>query len=56
MCIRDRPRTASVRAASDSVLLALERHDFLTAVGGHARSRAGAEEVVGSRLPAATTG
>jgi MFS family permease len=54
--LRDVPRTASVRAASDSVLLALERHDFLTAVGGHARSRAGAEEVVGSRLPAATTG
>jgi len=54
--LRDVPRTASVRAVAGSALFAVERNDFLNAVGGHTRSRAGAEEIVGARLRAATTG
>jgi MFS family permease len=54
--LRDVPRTASVRAVDDASLLALERDDFLAAVTGQARARAGAEDVVGTRLGAATVG
>jgi hypothetical protein len=43
-----------VTAVEDSSLFALERDDFLDAVGGHAGSRAAAENLAASRLsPAA---
>jgi Cyclic nucleotide-binding domain len=48
--LRDVPRTASVRAATDVRLLALERDVFLSAVTGHTRSRTAAEAVVAERL------
>jgi MFS family permease len=48
--IRDVPRTATVRAATDLCLYALERDEFLAAVTGHAASRAAADVVVGERL------
>jgi MFS family permease len=48
--LRDVPRTATVTATSPSRLLALERHDFLEAVTGHAAIHAHAEGVVRQRL------
>lgn len=50
--LRDVPRTATVRALEPLELYALERDDFLAAVTGYAPSRAAAESVVASRLPA----
>jgi MFS family permease len=50
--LRDVPRTATVRARRDSALLALKRHDFLSAVAGYAPSLSSAEAVVGLRLGA----
>jgi MFS family permease len=50
--LRDVPRTATVRARSDSSLLALDRADFLNAVTGYAPSLSSAEAVVGLRLAA----
>jgi MFS family permease len=52
--LRDIPRTASVRAHTDSSLWALERDDFLDAVSGHSRSRASADELAVTRLGAVT--
>jgi CRP-like cAMP-binding protein len=52
--LREVPRTASVRIAEDATLFALERDDFLAVMTGQARARAGAEEIVGARLRAAT--
>jgi len=49
--LRDVPRTASVRAAEELSLYALERDDFIAAVTGHAPSLAAAESVVATRLP-----
>jgi MFS family permease len=50
--LRDVPRTATVRALERLRLFAIARDDFLGAVTGHAPTRAAAEYVVTSRLPA----
>jgi MFS family permease len=54
--LRDVPRTATVRAQSDSQLYALERRDFLGAVTGFAPSLSAAEAVIGMRLGPARAG
>jgi MFS family permease len=48
--IRDRPRTATVRATTDAILYALDRDDFLVAVTGHSRTTLEADAVVDRRL------
>ena len=48
--LRDVPRTATVRAKSDTRLYALERDEFLSAVTGHPESAEAADAVVASRL------
>jgi MFS family permease len=52
--LKDVPRTATVRAATDVDLFALDRDDFLPAVTGHAASAQAAEAVIGSRLGVST--
>ena len=52
--LRDVPRTATVTAAEDTTLLALERDEFIAAVTGHAPSREAADSVIGSRLASLT--
>lgn len=47
--LRDVPRTATVTALEDTLLLALERDDFLRAVTGHSQSRTVAEKVAEQR-------
>ncbi len=48
--LRDVPRTATVRAVTDSTLFVLGRDHFLTAVTGHEAGHAAGERVVATRL------
>ena len=48
--LRDVPRTASVTAAEDGLLLTLNREDFLGAVTGHRRSNSAVHHVIDFRL------
>jgi MFS family permease len=48
--LRDMPRTATVRAREDGLLLTLSHEAFVPAVAGYTPSRASAEAVVGLRL------
>ena len=48
--LRDVPRTATVTAAVDSELYALQRDDFLAAVTGHSAAHAAGKEVARVRL------
>ncbi|HMJ01087.1 MAG TPA: MFS transporter [Gaiellaceae bacterium] len=48
--LRDVPRTATVKAKTDTELYALERDEFLSAVTGHAASAEAADAIVASRL------
>ena len=48
--LRDVPRTATVRAATDAHLLALERDEFISALTGNDRAQDAANEIVGERL------
>ncbi len=48
--LRDVPRTASVKASTDSRLYALQRDDFLAAVTGHAAAHAAGQAVAEERL------
>ena len=52
--LRDVPRTATVRAATDVELFALDRDHFIPAVTGHAASAEAAESVIGTRLGVST--
>jgi MFS family permease len=51
--LRDVPRTATITAMEPTVLMALEREEFLEAVTGQGESRRLAEDVVTRRLRAA---
>jgi MFS family permease len=48
--LHDVPRTATVEAAEDTRLLALDRDEFIAAVTGHAPTREAADAVIGARL------
>jgi MFS family permease len=52
--LRDVPRTATVTAAVDSNLFALQRADFLSAVTGHSVAQAAGEAIAETRLRRAT--
>ena len=48
--LRDVPRTATVRAVTDTELYALERDEFIAAVTGHAATAEAADAAVATRL------
>jgi CRP-like cAMP-binding protein len=48
--LRDVPRTATVTALEDSILLGLDRDEFIAAVTGYAPSRDAADTVIAQRL------
>ena len=48
--LRNVPRTATVTAAVDSHLYALDRNDFLAAVTGHSAAHAAGQQVAEKRL------
>ena len=48
--LRDVPRTATVKAAVDSQLYALQRDDFLAAVTGHPAAHAAGDAIADARL------
>jgi MFS family permease len=52
--LRDLPRTATVKAAVDSNLYALQRADFLSAVTGHSAAHAAGEAIAETRMKRAT--
>jgi MFS family permease len=54
--LRDTPRTATVHAREDGLLLTLSRDSFVPAVAGYAPSHGSAEAVVGLRLGPARAG
>jgi CRP-like cAMP-binding protein len=49
--LRDVPRTATVTADEDSVLLALDRATFLDAVTGDNEVSSRADDLIGRRIP-----
>ena len=49
--LRDVPRTATVTALEDSVLLYLERDDFLAAVTGDSEVENRADDLIARRIP-----
>jgi CRP-like cAMP-binding protein len=52
--LREVPRTATVKAAVDSNLYALQRADFLSAITGHSAAHAAGEAIAETRLKRAT--
>jgi predicted MFS family arabinose efflux permease len=54
--LRDVPRTATVIALTDVVLLCLERDPFIAAVSGHATGTEAAETVIAGRLGSVRAG
>jgi len=49
--LRDVPRTATVTAIEPSVVLALDRDDFLTAVTGNSEVNNRADDLISRRIP-----
>jgi len=49
--LRDVPRTATVTADEDSVLLALERQDFLDAISDNSDASMRADDLISRRIP-----
>ena len=54
--LRDVPRTATVSAATDSMVLVIRRMDFLSAVLGSLESAETVEEIVSSRVGVSNEG